>query len=439
MEIRDPVHGSIHISPEEAPIIRGEFFQRLRSIKQLGLSEYVFPGATHTRFIHSLGVMHIGEKAFRSLFKDFMPTPELERLKETFKLACLLHDVGHAPLSHSTESVMPTLRALSIPKEFLREGEDLDRQATHEDYTIKSIADSSFAENFKLVEEHLGVKRKHIADLIRGKTNDDSYFTVGGLNLFPILSQLVSSEMDCDRMDYLLRDSYFCGVSYGNYDLDWLIDNLAISSINGSAYLGISERAVVTFDDFLLSRYHMFLQVYFHYRSVCLEQLLLRYFKTSDEYRIPGDIEAYIEHDDHFLMKIMRNSKNEYAQAIVKNRIPTKIYESFNPGQEVKLGEIEAWLSGHKVDYIKSSSAGRLSKYYRADATQTSFPIKVVRDHYGSKEKMYTDINEATDLFLKFSKSHQVNRLHCDLGSLPKNVREELIGLLAPAEGPLDN
>lgn len=439
MEIRDPVHGSIHITPEEIPIIKGDFFQRLRSIKQLGLSEYVFPGATHTRFIHSLGVMHIGEKAFRALFKDFTPSADLERLKETFKLACLLHDVGHAPLSHSTESVMPLLKELNIPKEFLREGEDLDRQATHEDYTIKSIADSSFAENFKLVEEHLGVKRKHIADLIRGKTTDASYFTVGGLNLFPVLSQLVSSEMDCDRMDYLLRDSYFCGVSYGNYDLDWLIDNLDICSSNGSAYLGISERAVVTFDDFLLSRYHMFLQVYFHYRSVCLEQLLLRYFKTSDEYRIPSDIEKYIEHDDHFLMKIMRNSTNQYAQAVVKNRIPTKIYESFNSTQEQKLLEIETWLQNQDIDYIKSSSAGRLSKYYRQSGGDFSFPIKVIRNYFGSKDKQYTDINEATDLFLKFSKSHQVNRLHCDLNGLSKSVREHLIEKLAPGIGFDDN
>ena len=95
MEIRDPVHGSIHILDEEIPIIRDDFFQRLRNIKQLGFSEYVFPGATHTRFIHSIGVMNVAEKAFDRLFKEELADKNFQRLKETFKLACLLHDVGH--------------------------------------------------------------------------------------------------------------------------------------------------------------------------------------------------------------------------------------------------------------------------------------------------------------------------------------------------------
>ena len=145
MEIRDPVHGSIHILDEEIPIVRDDFFQRLRNIKQLGFSEYVFPGATHNRFIHSIGVMHVAEKAFDRLFKETLFEKDIQRLKETFKLACLLHDVGHAPLSHSTETVMPKLSELNIPIDFLsKKDQKTDRQATHEDYTIKSIVDSSF-------------------------------------------------------------------------------------------------------------------------------------------------------------------------------------------------------------------------------------------------------------------------------------------------------
>jgi len=162
MEIRDPVHGSIHILDEEIPIIRDDFFQRLRNIKQLGFSEYVFPGATHTRFIHSIGVMNIASQAFDRLFKARLGDKNFRRLKETFKLACLLHDVGHAPLSHSTETVMPQLSELNIPKDFLSK-KDLsrDRQATHEDYTIKAIVDSKFAESFNLVEKSFGVSKKN--------------------------------------------------------------------------------------------------------------------------------------------------------------------------------------------------------------------------------------------------------------------------------------
>lgn len=417
MEVRDPVHGSIHILNEEVPIIQDAFFQRLRNIKQLGFSEYVFPGATHTRFIHSIGVMNVGDRAFDKLFKGFRPTPELTRLKETFKLACLLHDIGHAPLSHTTEYVMPGLQELAIPKEFLEpQDQESTRQATHEDYTIKSIADSSFAQSFHLVESSFGVERKYIADLIRGSTQSENYFTIEGISYFPILHQLVSSELDCDRMDYLLRDSYFCGVSYGSYDLDWLLDNLEICVQGNKAYLGITERAVVTFDDFLLSRYHMFVMVYFHYRAVCLEQLLYKYFEAApDEYKIPADIEKYVEHDDHFLMKTMRNSKNRYAEQIVKNKIPPKVYESFNMDQKQQLEKVQHFLKEEGIEYIRSSSRGRLSKYYEVQEQQNhvAHPMKVVRKYYDSGSKIISNINEATDLFQKFSHSHEINRLHC--------------------------
>jgi HD superfamily phosphohydrolase len=429
MEVRDPIHGSIHILDEEVPIIQHNFFQRLRSIKQLGFTEFIFPGATHSRFIHSIGVMAVGEKAFNSLFKNRLDNKNFIRLKETFKLACLLHDVGHAPLSHATEFVMPNLWDLQIPKNFLTQKDiKQNRQASHEDYTIKSIADSSFSNSFDAVEKKFGVQRKCIADLIVGRTTEKDYFTIDGINYFPILSQLVSSELDCDRMDYLKRDSYFCGVSYGNYDLDWLIDNLEICNIDNQALLGISERAVVTFDDFLLSRFHMFIMVYFHYRSVCFEQLLVKYFKTTDnEYAIPADIESYLEHDDHRLMKVLRGSKNKYAQQIVQNRIPHKIYESFTDSQAKGLELIREYLESQNIEYIRSSSAGRLSKYYSStDDNDTKYQIKVARKMYGTDLPVYTNIDEATDLFAKFSESHAVNRLHCEVETLTQIQKDEI-------------
>jgi HD superfamily phosphohydrolase len=338
--------------------------------------------------------MNIASSAFDRLFKARLFDKDVLRLKETFKLACLLHDVGHAPLSHSTETVMPKLSELNIPKEFLSK-KDLkhDRQATHEDYTIKSIVDSSFASSFSLVEKKFGLERKYIADLITGHTSDANYFTIEGINYFPLLHQLVSSELDCDRMDYLLRDSYFCGVSYGSYDLDWMLDNLEICVENNFAYLGINERAVVTFDDFLLSRYHMFIMVYFHYRAVCLEQLLFKYFKTSpNEYAIPASIEEYIEHDDHFLMKFLKRSKNKYADAIIKNQVPQKIFESFNEKQEKHLESIQDFLIKENIEYIRSSSSGRLSKYYVEEESISKYPMKVVRKLFGSNDKITFDI-----------------------------------------------
>lgn len=430
MEIRDPVHGSIHVSKEFEPIIKHIFFQRLRNIKQLGFCEYVFPGATHSRFLHSIGVMSIAEKVFEKLFlkiSNDKNKQDILRIKKTFELAALLHDIGHAPLSHSTESVMPTLEKLNISSRIVLKNANATRKATHEDYTVKIIADSSFKEAFKDIEEIFGVDRLNICSLISGENFDKNYFTIENVNYFPLLHQLISSEMDCDRMDYLIRDSYFCGVSYGNFDLDWLIDNLAPCVIDNNAFLGISERAIVTFDDFLLSRFHMFLMVYFHYKSVCLEQLLLKYFeKTKDEYIIPGDVEKYIEHDDYYLIKILKASKSPYAASIIKNEIPDKIYESFNDLQLKELSIIKKKLKEENVEFIHSSSTGRLSKYYRDIKVDSDkqYSIKVFRN--GMQKNMFFDIDDATDLFQKFSKAHAVNRLHCDTKNLSKNLIKEL-------------
>lgn len=430
MEVRDPVHGSIHIHPAQVSIIEHPFFQRLRNIKQLGFSEYAFPGATHTRYLHSIGVMNVASTVFNKLFDSSGDNPEIKRLRESLKMGCLLHDIGHAPLSHSTEEVMPQVSKLKIPSRFNYETND--RQATHEDYTIKAIADSSFTESFKDINAKYGVQPEAVAELVTGFTKDPDYFTVNGVNYFPLLHQLVSSEIDCDRMDYLLRDSYFCGVSYGQFDLDWLTDNMQVCVDNKTAYLGISERAVSTFDDFLLSRFHMFLMVYFHYRAVCLEQMLLRYFISAPgEYTIPADIEEYQEHDDHYLSKILRKSDNKWAKMIVRNYIPQKIFECFGDAQRANLEDLEVFLNNEKIDYIKCSSRGRLSKYYAEGKPQADHPIFSVRQTgLGVQQSSFQDIHKATDLFEKYSKSHSVVRLHCQYEELTETQRKKIVDII---------
>lgn len=418
MEIRDPVHGSIQILDEEIDIIEAPFFQRLKNIKQLGFTENIFPGATHTRYLHSIGVMDVSTKVFNQLFKGFTLDGNLLKLKETVRLACLLHDIGHAPLSHTTEFVMPMVSKLNLGANF---SPTCDRQANHEDYTIKTIIDSSFTPSFKKVVEKFFIVPEQIAELIVGYTKSPDYFSHQGINYFPLLHQLVSSEMDCDRMDYLLRDSYFCGVSYGKFDLDWIVDNLQIGIDGKNAYLGISEKAVSTFDDFLLSRFHMFLMVYFHYKSVCSEKMLERYFTSSkNEYSIPADIEEYLLHDDHKLMKVLRDSNNKWAKKIIRNSIPAKIFETFGQDQLDQLAVLENYLVSEGIDYIKCQSSGRLSKYY-ADGKDRSnkYPLKVIRESsILDKHLLIRNINEATDLFEKFSRSHTVNRIHCEFDQL---------------------
>jgi len=144
---------------------------------------------------------------------------------------------------------------------------------------------------------------------------------VGSRDLLPLLRQIVSGELDADRMDYLQRDSFFTGVNYGKFDLDWIVQNLETVERGGRVHLALQHRAVFAFEDFLLSRYHMFLSVYFHYASVGYEQLLQRYCDTSGgEYELPADVDRYLEHDDVTLTAALRASKNPWAMRIVRRQ-----------------------------------------------------------------------------------------------------------------------
>jgi HD superfamily phosphohydrolase len=197
------------------------------------------------------------------------------------------------------------------------------------------------------------------------------------------------------------------------------------------AFLGISERAVSTFDDFLLSRFHMFLTVYFHYKPVCLEKMLKRYFTSSpEEYSIPADINEYLNHDDHFLMKVLRNSDNIWAKRIVSNQIPQKVFETFGADQIDQLKELETYFESENIDFIKCSSSGRLSKYYTQGEVD-KYSLKVIRESALSKETTSKNIHEATDLFDKFSNSHSVNRIHLDLEDLTKDQRSKISNIIS--------
>ena len=129
-------------------------------------------------------------------------------------------------------------------------------------------------------------------------------------------------------------------------------------------------------------------------------------------------------------MKVLKRSKNKYAEAVVKNQVPQKIFESFNEKQELKLSAIQNYLASENIEFIRSSSSGRLSKYYVDETSISKYPMKVVRKLFGSDQKIISDIGEATDLFTKFSKSHAVNRLHCEFETLELEKQKKILDLI---------
>jgi len=420
MEIRDPIHGSIEISDGEVNVLESRAYQRLRAIKQLGFSEFSFPGATHNRFLHSIGVCHLAGQAFDAIFKNFpfQSHDHYGRYRQTVRLAALLHDIGHGPLSHTTEEVMPKVQDLKIAAyqnrrqdlKFKVPKDNLQRQADHEDYTIKFITDSSLTPVLK--ENFTDIDPLHIACLIdKTLAAPDDFFEHDGRDIRTILSQIVSSEMDVDRMDYLERDAYFCGTNYGKVELEWLLANLTYHEVDNSLHLALNRRALYTFDDFLLARHHMHLMVYFHHKSIIYEEMLNRYLSSKDcSFFLPADIEQYVSCTDYALYQHLSKVPNEWAQRITQRKTYKMLFELHSNEETERPEKMKAALEKEGVNVIYSSSMARLSKYHTLSPEERSFSIYVV-DQYDRLAKPHP-IEEMTEIFENYENIRRIDRLY---------------------------
>jgi hypothetical protein len=331
-EIRDPIHKSIEFNEFEKSIIDHPYFARLRKVAQLGLAQLVYPGAAHNRFIHALGVMHVAgriwnqlARASAELFGKYFKKDDLHYLGQAARLAGLLHDVGHGPFSHATEKLMPPLRGLASPKKWYKKAPGAAR-AKHEDYSVLLIYEIAKSRETPLDRP----MAQDISALINGRIKPSSNWEkrFKKIGIYKLLKAIISGELDADRMDYLLRDAYFSGVAYGHYDIDWLINNLHASEIGHNLVLTINEAGVRAFEDYLLARYHMFLQVYLHKTVSCFEHYLESAFRAKEiDYKIPGDAAKYAELNDagvtNAIAAAAKNPRNYWSVHLVR-RIPAK-------------------------------------------------------------------------------------------------------------------
>lgn len=233
--INDPIYGFISISnPLVFQVIEHPYFQRLRRIKQLGMNDLVYPGAVHSRFHHALGAMHLMTKALRVLISKGVEISEEEQ--EAVLLAILLHDIGHGPFSHALERVI-------LP-------------VSHEEISLLLMQklDSEFSGRLSLAIE-----------IFR--------------NTYPkrFLHQLVSSQLDMDRLDYLTRDSFYTGVSEGIVGLERIIQMLHVTD----DVLVVEEKGIYSIEKFIVARRLMYWQVYLHKTTLAADAMLLNLLRRA--------------------------------------------------------------------------------------------------------------------------------------------------------------
>lgn len=253
----DPVYGFVSVPRGILlDLIDHPYFQRLRRIRQLGLTPYVYPGALHTRFHHALGALHLMQQAIETLRQKGTPITEEEA--EAVCIAILLHDIGHGPFSHALEHTLIELH--------------------HED--ISSLFMQQLNVEFK--------GRLDLAIRIFRDTYDKKF-----------LHQLVSGQLDMDRMDYLNRDSFFTGVSEGVIGYDRIIKMLAV--IDGQ--LVVEEKGIYSIEKFLMARRLMYWQVYLHKTGVAAEKMLIHTLKRARMLALKGENLEVPRHLGWFLYK----------------------------------------------------------------------------------------------------------------------------------------
>lgn len=362
IEIRDPIHGFIVLDEWERDIVNHWVFQRLRRIRQLGLTDMVYPGAMHTRFEHSLGVMHvatcmfdeiIGRKENKEALISEMRFDKqgLERDRRIIRIASLLHDIGHAPFSHAAEEVMPSVPGLS-------------KKYKHEDYSSAAII---FLMK-DVIEDHPNNANYHItvqevAGFISGKT--DFRRTL-------IWRDLLSGHLDADRADYLLRDSYHTGVAYGEYDLPRLLKTLRVASDpeNESFRIAIDESGLHTAESLILARYMMFTQVYFHHTrriydyhlAQAVHSILLENESESEGVFPPPidkeQTEKYFRWNDWRVLGIIQDGGGgKHGGLISKRNHFRRVWETPEVPKIADMNKIERITAGlHDVEHYHDSA-----------------------------------------------------------------------------------
>ncbi len=324
--VNDPVYGLINIpSSPVYDIIEHRYFQRLRRIKQLGLTDYVYPGAVHTRFQHTLGAVHLLTSAINVLkSKNIEITTEEEK---AVTLAILLHDIGHAPFSHTLENIITV-------------------EYGHEELSL-------------LFMELLNKEFKGELSLAI-KIFKNQYHK-------KFLHQLISSQLDVDRLDYLRRDSFYTGVSEGIVGSDRIIKMLNV--VNDQ--LVVEAKGIHSIEKFLISRWLMYWQVYLHKTVVSAEQLLIRVFKRV-KYLIDQKTEVYLSKELKFFMDNPDLKKADISM-ILSNFSAIDDNDVF--------GLLKVWLTGS--DKVLSMLSERLlnRKLLKIEIQDTPFDESKISKH----------------------------------------------------------
>jgi HD superfamily phosphohydrolase len=417
---RDSVHNIIRLKTDSAEgrllvrLIDTAEFQRLRRIRQLGLAHFAYQAAEHSRFTHSLGALHLATRILAKLDLSYRIADED---KTAVRCAALLHDIGHGAFSHVIEPIFGF---------------------HHEEFTIEAVL-SRETEVGAMLRGFSAALPEAVAAIVRG----DFHSTA--------LAQLVSSQLDVDRMDYLLRDSLMTGAKYGVYDLEWIIKSLEIDEERDRLY--VSARGIYAVEDYLQARYYMFRQVYFHRTLRSAEAVLrsllrraLELFQTGApvwfaentpfETILSGkrlNLREHLQIDDAdvmFHIKQWQNAEDKILSDLAKRFLNRRLFKAFDldmPEDERQdfLEKAEKVVQNAGFDtkyYFIEDKAGDVPYYFYTK--EHSEPKKLIYVEEGFSRPVIREISEISAAVRGLQKGYQMHRV-----CFPPELKEEIAKL----------
>jgi len=482
--VRDNIHGTIDLSHIEDRVIAHPYFQRMRRVKQTAFLSYVFPGATHTRFEHSLGTLHLARIAMEQIIRNQsrllvsiheikgfekkerdqlhshngLLTPSFSAVEQVLnspynqqvlRIAAMMHDIGHSAFSHSGEPLLPSMDQVleanpKIPdylKEYFQKlGQTYfkNKPVRHEVYSILGA--------YTILTE-TGVDKqidpRDVLCVIAPEIGPSPQSPLMEFGVYHLFHELLSGELDIDRMDYLMRDARECGVIYGMFDLTRVLDSICAyyNPQTKSLHLGIQYSGLAAFEDYLRARQSMYLNLYFHKTSVACEAMLKTIRENINGAHFPARSAEYFDLDEYnvhgwFAKAIEEQSTSDKkieTQALLKRLLTTrvlwkKLYEFTDQKPETikRIANIERLLKKEGIEYQRINTSNVLTR------------LKSRRDNEGRSQNRFQVIKKDNDQIprvvpiescsglVRNPEEIFICRLYVDLTKIDRNALDKL-------------
>lgn len=442
--IRDVIHGDIFIDEKYVAVIDTREFQRLRRIKQLSVANMVFPGAEHTRFAHCIGTFHV----MRMIIEHFEPLFQkcgleiTEQEKDAALVAALLHDIGHGSYSHAFEGVLQSLGHKDINHEQL--GVMIIRSEHTE---IHEVLTREFGEDFPDAVANIILKKQEVKQIPFNKSTKK-------LDLQFVLSSLLSSQLDADRMDYMLRDAWYTGAKYGTIDLSRTINSmsLAINPENDQFCVCVEERYLVDIENCLLGRYQMHKEVYYHSIKCEMEEVIGRILrqvkKLYEEKKLKNvdqlpeairmmfaeeefDIMKYISLDDNIMYYLFENWMNDEdpeLKALCSTLINRNKYKKIVVKRETDIDnfkqEVTEILRKANPDATAENEAFLLTVKDKLKMYKNMKENILIQDRFGN----LLDIGEVSEI-LNFGRTEEKNYIFINFDLVKEKYKDLYVAI----------